>query len=241
MWIGPSKPPFKHLLEPLMEEINHLTTVGMTIKLSNNSNVTVKVKLVLGIFDLPAKASVLCCKQFNGQYGCSVCYHPGMYMCHRRVYPPCASALRTHEQIVSDGKEAIECGKPKRGVMSTSPLVNNLNLVDSIPVDYMHAILEGIMKKLMDLWFSSKSHGKPYYLRKSLKSIDSALMKQAPPDEFTRAPRCIQLHMKYWKASELKQWLLYYSLPLLQNKLPDVHWLHFSLLVCITEGQHFIQ
>jgi len=56
MWIGPSKPPLKHLLEPLMDEINHLTTVGMTIKLSNNSNVTV----VLGIFDLPVKASVTC-------------------------------------------------------------------------------------------------------------------------------------------------------------------------------------
>ena len=68
-------------------------------------------------------------------------------------------------------------------------------------------------------------------LRRSLESIDSVLMKQAPPDQFTRAPRCMKSHMKYWKASKLKQWLLYYSLSLLQNNLLDIHWLHFSLLV----------
>jgi len=38
--------------------------------------------------------------------------------------------------------------------------------------------------------------------------------------------------MKHWKASELKQWLLFYSLPLLQVKLPATHWHHFYLLVC---------
>jgi len=48
----------------------------------------------------------------------------------------------------------------QRGVMAISPLADNLNLVDAIPVNYMHAILEGIMKKLMELLFNSKSHGK---------------------------------------------------------------------------------
>ena len=32
------------------------------------------------MFDLPAKAAVLCCKQYNGEYGCHVCLNPGKQM-----------------------------------------------------------------------------------------------------------------------------------------------------------------
>ena len=62
-------------------------------------------------------------------------------------------------------------------------------------------------------------------------------MKQKPPAEFTRAPRSIQKHLKYWKASEIKYWLLYYSLPLLLGKLPSLFWHHYALLVC---SLHFL-
>ena len=32
----------------------------------------------MGVFDLPAKAAVLCAKQYNGEHGCAVCVHPGV-------------------------------------------------------------------------------------------------------------------------------------------------------------------
>jgi len=38
---------------------------------------TVWAEFVLGIDDLPAKASVLCAKQYNGELGCSVYLYPG--------------------------------------------------------------------------------------------------------------------------------------------------------------------
>ena len=38
----------------------------------------VKAKLLCVILDLPAKASMLNCNQFNGAYGCSTCKHPGV-------------------------------------------------------------------------------------------------------------------------------------------------------------------
>ena len=37
--------------------------------------------------------------------------------------------------------------------------------------------------------------------------------------------------MKYWKASELRNWLLYYSLPLLPY-LPSLYLHHYALSVC---------
>lgn len=62
--------------------------------------------------------------------------------------------------------------------------------------------------------------------------LDNELLKQWPPREFTRCPRSIKKHLKYWKASELKYWLLYYSLPILLGKLPPLYWHHYALLVC---------
>ena len=231
LWVGPGKPSFDHLLAPLMEEINHLTTVGVTIELPTG-DVTVKAKLVLDVFDLPAKAAVLSYIQFNGKYGCSVCLHPGKYISHRRIYPPRKTSMRTHDQMISFGQETIECGKPKKGVKCISSLADYLDLVDSIPVDYMHAVLEGVMGKLLTLWFETRNNRKSYYLGRSVKAIDSLLMQQTPPDDFSRATRCIATHRKYWKATELKQWPLYYSLPLLQSKLPPLYWHHYCLLVC---------
>lgn len=67
----------KLLLDPIMSMLQDLYTKGLTFTLPSG-NVSVKVKLLFGIFDLPAKAAVLNSKQFNGKYGCSVCYHPGL-------------------------------------------------------------------------------------------------------------------------------------------------------------------
>ncbi len=61
---------------------------------------------------------------------------------------------------------------------------------------------------------------------------DDIMMKQTPPSEFSRPPRSIQRNMKYWKASELRSWLLYYSLPLVLDFLPSLYIHHYGLLVC---------
>jgi len=95
----------------------------------------------------------------------------------------------------------------------------------------MHCVLEGTVKQLMTLWFESKNHRKTYYLGNAVNEIDMILMSQTPPNEFKRSPRSIASHRKFWIANEIKQWFLYYSLPILQNKLPPVYWHHYALLV----------
>ena len=230
MWVGPTKPPMEHLFHPLTEKMQDLTTTGIKI-ISPNGVITVRAKIVLGIFDLPAKATVLNCKQYNGKYGCSICLHPGKRVSGRMVYPPRKCKLRTHSSIESLAHRATTCGRAIKGIKGISPLRDCLDLVDSIPIDYMHAVLEGVLGRLMSLWFDSKNHRKPYYQGQFLNEIDSTLLLQLPPDEFSRAPRPIRSHLKYWKATELRQWLLFYSLPILLGKLPAIHWQHYSLLV----------
>ena len=107
-----------------------------------------------------------------------------------------------------------------------------VNLVDSVPIDYMHAVLEGVTCTLLNAWFLSCNHGEPYYLGSKLAAIDKLLLKQRPPCELSRPPRSIAKHLKYWKASELRNWLLYYSLSLLVTNLPPLYLHHYALLVC---------
>ena len=58
------------------------------------------------------------------------------------------------------------------------------------------------------------------------------LLRQQPPHELSRPPPSLQKHLKYLKASELRTWLLFYSLPLLLDNLPSLFFHHYSLLVC---------
>ncbi len=114
---------------------------------------------------------------------------------------------------------------------STSTLSKIVDLPLGAPIDYMHCVLEGVVKRLLNLWTNSSNHGTPFYLGRHLNIIDSSLIKQRPPHDFTRAPRSIQKHRSHWKASEYRNWLLYYSLPLLVPHLPPLYLHHYALLV----------
>jgi len=60
--------------------------------------------------------------------------------------------------------------------MGLSPLSSLLDLVNSFPVDYMHAVLEGVVRMILMLWFASNFHSFPFYLGRNLASIDADLL-----------------------------------------------------------------
>ena len=232
-WVGGTKPLMNFLLEPISSYLHKLSTIGTTINIGKEK-IIIRAKLVLGVFDLPAKAAVLCCKQYNGEYGCHVCLNPGKRMPNNsRIYlPQPMYPEKTHNQITVGARLAQLTNKSMLGVNGTSSLAPVLDLVESIPVDYMHCVLEGVTRWLLKAWTDSSYHGSPFYIGRSITQIDTQLLKQKPPQEASRPPRSIKKHMKYWKASELRNWLLYYSLPLLLNVLPPLYWHHYALLVC---------
>ena len=75
-------------------------------------------------------------------------------------------------------EKAVKRATPVLGVKGYSALSPVMDLVDSVPVDYMHAVLEGVTRWLLHKWFDSKHHAEPYYLGRHLKSIDQALLQQ---------------------------------------------------------------
>ncbi len=96
----------------------------------------------------------------------------------------------------------------------------------------MHAVLEGVTRWLLRTWIDSHNHNQPYYIGRCVKKLDKLLLQQQPPHELSRSPRSLEAHLKYLKASELRSWLLFYSLPLLLDILPSLYLHHFALLVC---------
>lgn len=169
------------LLDPVCSYLQHISTVGLTIKTPLGEEVY-RAKLVLGVFDLPAKAAVLCAKQYNGEYGCSVCLHPGKRLANNaRVYLPGVYSQRTHEQVIAYGIEAQREHSCVKGVVGISPLASTLDLVASIPIDYMHNVLEGVTRWLTRAWFESKNHAKCFYIGRHVRKIDALLLEVCPP------------------------------------------------------------
>ena len=131
-------------VSPIMESLSQFSTLGISISTSHGLR-TFCTKLVMGLFDLIAKRDVLCAKQFNGKYGCSVCLNTGTLISRNtRAYLPGDFELRTHRTVVTAAKEAERKGEAVQGIISTSPMTSTIDLVDCIPIDCMHAVSEGV-------------------------------------------------------------------------------------------------
>jgi len=75
------------VFDPIIESLNSLSSSGLKIETTTISSYIIYFKLVLATFDLPAKATVLNAKQFNGKYSRSICLHPGYRLSNNaRIY-----------------------------------------------------------------------------------------------------------------------------------------------------------
>lgn len=75
----------------------------------------------------------------------------------------------------------------------------NFNIINGIPVDYMHGVLLGVTKSLLNFWFCSKYSQDEWYCGNRVSDIDKMLMKIKLRNNITRTPRSIEHHRKYWK------------------------------------------
>jgi hypothetical protein len=225
-WVGQNKPPMEIFLQPLKVLLSRLGRTGVAL----SSTRIVRLQPLFGVLDLIAKAPALNMKQFNGTNGCPACLHPGVWERTRLYLPGYEYSLRTNESIVQDAGKAERDQEIVNGIKGHSILSGVVNLATGFPTDYMHCVLEGVMKRLLEVWV--KGHTLGCYIGRRLKEIDPQLLRQCPPHDFTRAPRSIKNHRRYWKASEFRTFLLYYSLPLLVCVLPPLYFHHFGLLVC---------
>lgn len=76
-WVGEKKPPMSILFSPLIEKLQTLSKVGITISTPLGEK-NIKFEPLFGSFDFVAKEPILNMHQFNGKHGCPSCLHPGI-------------------------------------------------------------------------------------------------------------------------------------------------------------------
>ncbi|KAL1444443.1 hypothetical protein MTO96_029864 [Rhipicephalus appendiculatus] len=233
LWYGQAHPNMTIMLMAFVEQMRLLGDTG--VKWTSDGKIFhSKVYCLNGVADAPARALMQNMVQYNGYFGCGWCLHPGESVEGTVKYPASASTFpdRSKDAVMMDMKEANDTGVYKRGVKGPSPLINlpAFDIVWSFSPDYMHCVLLGVTRQVMELWLSSV--GAPYYIGSPqlLQEIDERLCCIKPPQCIPRLPRSVQLR-KYWKAVEWQQWLLYFGLVCLDGILPVRYLNHFSLLV----------
>lgn len=232
VWQGTVKPPMDIILGHVLQKISRINTSGIPVHIPNlGRQKNVRVQLLLGVFDLPARAIATNFVQYNGKYSCIYCHDQGKHIAFRQLFLPDEDhEPRTELSISEHAKKAEEKGYPVFGVKGESILSSHLDIVNAVPVDYMHAVLEGVSRRLLSTCLDTKNHVCRFYLGRVTKEIDKRIRLIRPPQEFRRSPRSVSV-MKQWKASEFRAWLLYYCIPVLSGILPADYIYHLSLLV----------
>jgi len=104
-----------------------------------------------------------------------------------------------------------------------------------VPLDYLHLICLGVIKKLIHLWFCDSLKVRLQF--RKIKIISNLLKNNIYPYvplEFQRKPRALEFY-KQWKGTEFRQFLLYSGPVALKNVLSDEVYNHFMTLhVAIT-------
>lgn len=200
-----------------------------------------KVILLAGTCDLPAKCLVCNSVQYNGSYGCFKCKQRGQTVkvsarghvhAFPFIQPDPYGPKRTHLETLQDGDTAVKSGEALDGIKGPSWLagLSSYDVIKGTAIDYMHGLCLGIMKTLLNLWFTSENSTKPFNISEQVSKADKRLLEIHPPLEIGRPPRSIEHHRKYWEVSELKSFLLYYGIPVLFSILDTNYFQHFAIL-----------
>ena len=241
LWFGETKPNMSIFLKPVITELIKLESHGIIVKSpAVPEPFTSKVILLAGSCDLPAKSLMLNSMQFNGMYGCAKCYQPGITVStsargHTHAYPfniaDPTGPKRTAAAHASDARKAYLENSVTNGIKGPTWLMKlkSYDIIGGTAIDYMHCTLLGVMKQLLSLWFGTEHKKESYYIGRQISVVDQRLKEIKPPSMIHRKPRAISEHFKFFKASELRSFLLYYSLPVLLGVLPPELWDHFAL------------
>lgn len=217
IYCGKQKPPLETFFEKFVEELFNLCSEGLKIEKN-----MYEVKVGAFCFDTPACPFVKNVKGHNGYYGSDKCNCEGVYKNHKMLYTDLRASQRTDMSFLLK-----EDPNHHRGF---TPLQNlGIGMVTQFPIDYMHSICLGVMRKLLFCW---RDGSRLYRITKNnlLKLNEHiSLTGKFWPAEFNRKPRGLN-ELERWKATELRQFLLYVGPVAMKNILPMHVYSNFMIL-----------
>ncbi|KAK5647965.1 hypothetical protein RI129_002857 [Pyrocoelia pectoralis] len=186
-------------LQDFVEEAIDLTNNGFT---KNGRVLPFRIKSL--IFDAPAKSFCTYTTGHSGYSSCSKCLIKGSYLENRVCFP-----VTTYSELRTDNDFRKQYDPNHHNGTSILELIPHLDMVQDIPLDYMHLICLGVVRKLIALWCgAAKPPSKLSSKQTKELSVSLEHMSSYVPCEFARKPRSLS-ERKRWKATEYRQFLYY--------------------------------
>lgn len=216
---GYSKPADSNeFLQAFVEDISVLIQEGLTY-----NEVKFNISIYCLIADAPAKSFITKTKGHTGYFSCTKCEQEGTCIQGRMSFPLTNSKKRTKESFIMQENAEYHLG--------TSILLDipKFDIVLDIPLDYMHLVCIGVVKKIISLWIKGPLQVRLSATKVSIISKNLIQMKPFIVQEFARKPQELQCYSN-WKATELRQFLLYTGPVVLYRVLPSTLYYHFLTL-----------
>ncbi|XP_035703854.1 uncharacterized protein LOC118434429 [Folsomia candida] len=206
-------------LQPFVTEFKKLSQEGIRI-----NGILYQVRLQCIVADAPARNLIKQTSAFNGYNGCDRCIDKGVWL-GRVVFKNLQADLRSDIGFVGQEDANHHVG--------ISPLIGlGVGMVSGVVLDYMHLICLGVVKKLLKCWKRGPMHKEGKY---TIYEISDRLiqLRKFVCSEFNRKPRPLS-ELEFWKATELRNFLLYFGPFALKGLLSSEKYEHFMALSIAT-------
>ncbi|XP_047122453.1 uncharacterized protein LOC124805950 [Hydra vulgaris] len=192
-------------LNDFVIEMKHLSVEGIHFL---DKHYTVTINAV--ICDAPARAFIKCIKGHSGYNACERCTQEGVYCSNKMTFPKLDAPLRTDEAFLAHTDEEHHTSN------MVSPLTElNIGMISQFLLDYMHLVCLGVVRKIICLWIKGEYQCRQPSIIISKISKNLCSLREAMPREFSRQPKSL-FEFRKWKATELRQFLLYSGAVVLQ-------------------------
>lgn len=215
----------KSLDEYLDDFVNELFDLLQNGFHFNHKTYIIKIHSI--ICDALARAYIKCIKSHGGYHACDKCIENGKF--HGRViYPGLNAKLRTDASFLLKEDEDHHIGN--------SPLLKlNIGMVSLFPIDYMHNVCLGVVRKMLYIWIGISRYAniKVRLCSRFTNLISDHLisLRSFVTVEFNRKPRSLS-DIQRWKATEFRTFLIYLGPLVLKDILVLAVYEHFLLLHC---------
>lgn len=246
VYSGSKDPNQAYFLKPFVTAANQLSRVGISWVHGGKSVNSIIIPLCF-VADSVARYQMLNLQAYNAYYGCTFCYKkmelvrggPRFLISEPAPERTDYSWGKDLEQVHRNKLNPLVPQKeePYRGVKGACNLLDlDYFSINYCVVDYMHAILVGCVKAHMELILDPARNKMWIGVAKNLigmdhviKTIDSRIKSIQSNTTIIRELRPLT-DRKLWKASELRSWLLFYSIPCLSGILKNKYVLHLAML-----------
>jgi len=231
-WFGvEKKPDFRVFLKPLAAQMNKLR-IPFQVETPSGA-VQASFRLLTKTADNPAKEDIINYLSTT----CGICQQAPVFVANVNgvatipTFPKLEqpAVMRTTLNILQDSVAAHQVRAPSHGIKGPVPMIQFQGVDLVLPLDYQHNFCLRVMAKLLELWFGEANGGKPFSRRDQVRVFDRKMTDTRPPEFISRQPQPYS-KIKYWKAVEYRNVLLYYGPLVLKGVVTDAQYRHFMLL-----------